>query len=264
MRNGILKLVDKSFKDRNFHWYHLSHDLFQCLNGQKKVKDERSSPPPKPRSETQDLIDLTLDDSSDDSKDANTKKHSKDANTKKHDIPAATTNSANPQLNLDCTLTDSNHISAKKYDNGNEVVQPKMTTPVNTTGATTSSDEPQLNPVQAHLAQVARTSKQLKKKNKKKKKKKKKDEQKHPILRCEIPWNELDGTLKNHMMALGFRRHSWQGGQGDLPAQFLFPWDGLNSNLKAAAGAFGCTELSWNNKEPESIFIEPKLLQFRA
>ena len=108
---------------------------------------------------------------------------------------------------------------------------------------------------------LQKTKKENKKENNKKKQK---DEQKHPILRCEIPWNELDGTLKNHMMALGFRRHSWQGGQGDLPAQFLFPWDGLNSNLKAAAGAFGCTELSWNNKEPESIFIEPKLLQFRA
>ena len=100
----------------------------------------------------------------------------------------------------------------------------------------------------------------MKKENKKENnKKKKKDEQKHPILRCEIPWNELDGTLKNHMMALGFRTHSWMGEQGDLPAQFLSPWDRLNENLQAAAGAFGCTELSWNSKEPAFIFTNPKL-----
>ena len=59
VRNGILNFVDKYFDDGNFHSYHLSHDLFQCLNGQKgkengkekKIKDEASSPPPKPKSE---------------------------------------------------------------------------------------------------------------------------------------------------------------------------------------------------------------------
>ena len=80
----------------------------------------------------------------------------------------------------------------------------------------------------------------------------------HPILRCEIPWDELDPTLKGHMKILGFRHYSWMGEQGDLPAQFLSPWDQLNDNLQAAAAAFGCDALSWNTWE-RSVFERPKL-----
>ena len=348
VRIGILEDVDKSFKDRGFLYYRLSLDLFRGLKRKKGNENEKEK---KIKVEKRVVVDLTSDDSSDDFNDGNAgkQKHDNNEETTVVHIGAATTTNAVVQLNQDCALTHSNDISAKKYENGNVVEQPKMATPVNTTAATstsaettaatstsaeplTDSNEEELDKATWHplylklmsvnmgtkrqLTDLQRLNQKLsvgtaeeeegkkkycpapspvqqswkdryvmlqksheeykipldrarelngrlqktKKENKKKNnKKKKKDEQKHPILRCEIPWNELDGTLKNHMMTLGFRRHSWKGGQGDLPPQFLLPWDGLNSNLKAAAAAFGCTELSWNNKEPESIFIEPKL-----
>ena len=349
VRIGILEDVEKSFKDRGFLYYRLSLDLFRGLKRKKGNENEKEK---KIKEEKRVVVDLTSDDSSDNFNDGNAgkQKHDNNEETTVVHIGAATTTNAVVQLNQDCALTDSNDISAKKYENGNVVEQPKMATPVNTTAATSTSaettaatstsaepltdsneeelDEATWRPVyvklmsvymgtKSQLTDLQRLNQKLsvgraeeeegkkkycpspssvqqswkdryvmlqksheeykihlgrarelngrlqktKKENKKKNnKKKKKDEQKHPILRCEIPWNELDGTLKNHMMTLGFRRHSWKGGQGDLPPQFLLPWDGLNSNLKAAAAAFGCTELSWNNKEPESIFIEPKLL----
>jgi hypothetical protein len=94
-----------------------------------------------------------------------------------------------------------------------------------------------MNPVLAHLTRV--------------------DEQKHPILRCEIPWSKLDRTVQSHMMTLGFRHHSWQGEH--IPPIFLLTWYELNDKLKAVANAFGWDELSWDNQEPADIFIKPKL-----
>ena len=227
VRIGILTIADKCFQDGNCKWYCLSHDLFDCLKGQegnengkeKKNTDKPSSLPPKPGTEMQYPVDLTMDDSSDDSSD-----DSKVASSKKQatvvGIPAAVTNSVNPEGNLHCASTDS-----------------KMTTSENTTDDNTSSDEPPKNLVQDYSG----------------------NDRIHPILRCEIPWDNLDLAVKNHMMTLGFHRHSWQGEQIHIPPIFLLPWYELNDKLKAAAGAFGWDELSWNNQEPADIFIKPKL-----
>jgi hypothetical protein len=255
VRIGIVKIADKSFQDGNYLWYCLSHDLFDCLKGQegnengkeKKNTDKPSSLPPKPGTEMQypvdSYVDLTMDgssdDSSDDSKVASSKKQAtvhcaltdskmttseKVASSKKQKtvvgIPAAVTNSVNPEWNLHCASTDS-----------------KMTTSENTTDDNTSSDEPPKNLVQDYSG----------------------NDRIHPILRCEIPWDNLDLAVKSHMMTLGFHRHSWQGEQIHIPPIFLLPWYELNDKLKAAAGAFGWDELSWNNQEPADIFIKPKL-----
>ena len=141
-----------------------------------------------------------------------------------------------------------------------------MATPVNTTAATSTSAEPtaatstgaepQLNLVQARLAQVARTSQQLKKKNKKKKKKK--EEEKHPILRCEIPWDDLNSDLQVHLKTLNFSKRKWK--DKTLPNIFDQNWDDIDDDARNAAAAFGCNKLSWNNWAPVDIFIDPKLL----
>ena len=179
-------------------------------------------------------------------------------------ITAATTNSADPQLNLDCSSTDSNDAAGKKYENGNVVVQPKMTTTVNTTAATSSSAEPQLNLVQARIARAEldfeSSQKQSKQKQskQKKKKKKKKEEEKHPILRCEIPWDDLNSDLQVHLKTLNFSKRKWK--DKTLPNIFDQNWDDIDDDARNAAAAFGCNKLSWNNWAPADIFIDPKLL----
>ena len=267
VRIGILTIADKCFQDGNCKWYCLSHDLFDCLKGQegnengkeKKNTDKPSSLPPKPGTEMQypvDLyVDLTMDDSSDDSSD-----DSKVASSKKQatvvGIPAAVTNSVNPEGNLHCASTDS-----------------KMTTSENTTDDNTSSDEPPKNLVQARIDRASSPSSPNKKKKKKKKKKKETSDNRassddysgndriHPILRCEIPWDNLDLTLKGHMNTLGFRnKKMWRCEQEHIPLTFLQSWNMIGDKAQTAAAAFGCNELKWNNWDPD-IFKDLKLLR---
>ena len=263
VRIGILEDVDKSFKDRGFLYYRLSLDLFRGLKRKKGNENEKEK---KIKVENQVVIDLTSDDSSDDFNDGNAGKQKHDNNeetTVTVHIGAATTSNAVVQLNQDCALNDSNDISAKKYENANVVEQPKMATPVNTTAATSSSAEPQLNLVQARIARAEldfeSSQKQSKQKQskQKKKKKKKKEEEKHPILRCEIPWDDLNSDLQVHLKTLNFSKRKWK--DKTLPNIFDQNWDDIDDDARNAAAAFGCNKLSWNSKEPAFIFTNPKL-----
>ena len=263
VRIGILEDVDKSFKDRGFLFYCLSLDLFRGLKRKKGNENEKEK---KIKGEKQVVIDLTSDDSSDDFNDGNASKQKHDNNeetTVTVHIGAATTSNAVVQLNQDCALNDSNDISAKKYENANVVEQPKMATPVNTTAATSSSAEPQLNLVQARIARAEldfeSSQKQSKQKQskQKKKKKKKKEEEKHPILRCEIPWDDLNSDLQVHLKTLNFSKRKWK--DKTLPNIFDQNWDDIDDDARNAAAAFGCNKLSWNSKEPAFIFTNPKL-----
>ena len=263
VRIGILEDVDKSFKDRGFLYYRLSLDLFRGLKRKKGNENEKEK---KIKVENQVVIDLTSDDSSDDFNDGNASKQKHDNNeetTVTVHIGAATTSNAVVQLNQDCALNDSNDISAKKYENANVVEQPKMATPVNTTAATSSSAEPQLNLVQARIARAEldfeSSQKQSKQKQskQKKKKKKKKEEEKHPILRCEIPWDDLNSDLQVHLKTLNFSKRKWK--DKTLPNIFDQNWDDIDDDARNAAAAFGCNKLSWNSKEPAFIFTNPKL-----
>ena len=264
VRIGILEDVDKSFQDRGFLYYRLSLDLFRGLKRKKGNENEKEK---KIKVENQVVIDLTSDDSSDDFNDGNAGKQKHDNNeetTVTVHIGAATTSNAVVQLNQDCALNDSNDISAKKYENANVVEQPKMATPVNTTAATSSSAEPQLNLVQARIARAEldfeSSQKQSKQKQskQKKKKKKKKEEEKHPILRCEIPWDDLNSDLQVHLKTLNFSKRKWK--DKTLPNIFDQNWDDIDDDARNAAAAFGCNKLSWNNWAPADIFIDPKLL----
>ena len=106
----------------------------------------------------------------------------------------------------------------------------------------------------------ARTSKQTKKKKKKKKKNNYSGNGRiHPILRCEIPWDKLDCTVKDHMKTLGFNRNTWMNKEELPPGTFLSKWNEMGDKAQTAARAFGCNELSWNNREPAFIFTNPKL-----
>ena len=140
VRIGILEDVDKSFKDRGFLYYRLSLDLFRGLKRKKGNENEKEK---KIKVEKRVVVDLTSDDSSDDFNDGNAgkQKHDNNEETTVVHIGAATTTNAVLQLNPDCALTNSNDISAKKYENANVVEQPKMATPVNTTAATSTSAE---------------------------------------------------------------------------------------------------------------------------
>ena len=351
VRIGILEDVEKSFKDRGFLYYRLSLDLFRGLKRKKGNENEKEK---KIKVEKRVVVDLTSDDSSDDFNDGNAgkQKHDNNEETTVVHIGAATTSNAVVQLNQDCALNDSNDISAKKYENGNVVEQPKMATPVNTTAATSTSAEttaatstsaepltdsneeeldkatwhplylklmsvnmgtkrqltdlqrlnqklsvgtaeeeegkkkycPAPSPVQQswkdryvmlqesheeykiHLdrardlnGRLQKTKKENKKKNNKKKKK---DEQKHPILRCEIPWDDLNSDLQVHLKTLNFSKRKWK--DKTLPNIFDQNWDDIDDEARNAAAAFGCNKLSWNNWAPTDIFTDPKLLSFRA
>ena len=80
----------------------------------------------------------------------------------------------------------------------------------------------------------------------------------HPILRCKIPWDKLDPTLKGHMEILGFNRNSWTNKEELPPGTFLSKWNTIDDKAQTAAAAFGCDESSWNNWE-RSVFEAPKL-----
>ena len=140
VRIGILRDVEPSFKGGGFLFYRLSRGLFRCLKRKKGNENEKEK---KIKGEKQVVIDLTSDDSSDNFNDTNasTQKHDNNEETTVVHIGAATTTNAVLQLNPDCALTNSNDISAKKYENANVVEQPKMATPVNTTAATSTSAE---------------------------------------------------------------------------------------------------------------------------
>ena len=80
----------------------------------------------------------------------------------------------------------------------------------------------------------------------------------NPILSCNIPWDELNPTLKVHLLTLGFDRYTWTDEEELPPATFLCKWNKIGNKAQKAAAAFGCDELSWNNWE-RSVFEAPKL-----
>ena len=248
--NGILTQAEKYYGDGNFHSYHLSKRLFQFLirrkgkdNGkEKKVKVEPSAPLPKVKSDTPDVIDLTSGGSSDDSNGeaGNNEGLGKQKRTSK--ISASGNQVAAGNMELDGY---DRYDHARKVNSENLMYWPAEDNRDLCNNEVQSNDQSNVKKVDDNtLSSLMHCNEDV--------------VGTHSVLKCKIPWDKLNPTLKGHMITLGFNRYSWMNEQEHLPATFLCKWNKIGDKARKAAAAFGCNELSWNNLDTV-IFKEPKL-----